>query len=108
MVPASTLIYGSSFCMVTEKPRFLRRRPRDAVVMPLPMEETTPPVTRMYFVFLEVMLYYYTGSAKPAQETHPGLIKLYQATPLETGLVGVSPSRWHRLTGFGYADQPLS
>jgi hypothetical protein len=30
-------------------PRFLIIRPSEAVVMPLPTDETTPPVTKMYF-----------------------------------------------------------
>lgn len=33
----------------TEKPRFLRSRPRLAVAIPLPIPLTTPPVTKMYF-----------------------------------------------------------
>src|SRR4051812_19337760 len=43
-------MYGSSFIGATVKPRLRRRRPREAVVMPFPIEETTPPVTKMYFV----------------------------------------------------------
>src|SRR5574338_246575 len=35
--------------METEMSRDLRMRPRAAVVMPLPTELTTPPVTKMYF-----------------------------------------------------------
>jgi hypothetical protein len=33
--------------MVTLKPRLLSRVPREAATMPLPMDETTPPVTKM-------------------------------------------------------------
>src|SRR5687767_5146010 len=33
----------------TLAPRLLMRRPMEAVVMPLPTDETTPPVTKMYF-----------------------------------------------------------
>lgn len=36
--------------MVTFKPRLFKRRPIDAAVMPLPREDTTPPVTKIYFV----------------------------------------------------------
>src|SRR5688572_14486179 len=32
----------------TLTPRLLINRPNDAVVMPLPTDETTPPVTKMY------------------------------------------------------------
>jgi hypothetical protein len=33
----------------TPMPRLFSSRPIDAVVIPLPIEETTPPVTKMYF-----------------------------------------------------------
>src|SRR4029450_9302218 len=49
MVPGSTLMYGSSFCMVTRRPRAFIRRPSDAAVRPLPSDEATPPVTKMCF-----------------------------------------------------------
>ena len=41
---------GSSFCAATLNPRAFKRRPSEAAVMPLPRPETTPPVTKMYFV----------------------------------------------------------
>ncbi len=50
MVPGSTLMYGSSFIRVTEKPRASRMAPTEAAATPLPSEETTPPVTKMYLV----------------------------------------------------------
>src|SRR3990172_482302 len=50
MVPGSTLRYGSSFWMETGTLRLLRMRPMAAVVIPLPTELTTPPVTKMYFI----------------------------------------------------------
>ena len=43
-------MYGSSFCRTTLSPRDLNRRPREAVVMPLPSPEATPPVTKMNLV----------------------------------------------------------
>src|SRR5581483_4741052 len=43
-------MYGSSFCSVTLNPRLRSRRPRLAVVIPLPILLTTPPVTKIYFV----------------------------------------------------------
>src|SRR3954454_12979275 len=52
MVPGSTLIYGSNFCMVTLSPRSTSSRPNDAAAMPFPREDTTPPVTKMYLVAL--------------------------------------------------------
>src|SRR5713101_2442970 len=38
--------------MVTRRPRSTRRRPSEAAAMPLPRDDTTPPVTKMYFVEL--------------------------------------------------------
>src|SRR3954447_25451785 len=40
-------MYGSSFCSWTVSPRATSRRPIDAAAMPLPSEDTTPPVTKM-------------------------------------------------------------
>ena len=50
IVPGSTLRYGSSFCIVTRRPRALRSAPRLEAVRPLPREEATPPVTKMCLV----------------------------------------------------------
>src|SRR5512132_4225682 len=50
IVPGSTFRYGSNFCTCTLSPRALSRRPSEAAVMPLPSEDTTPPVTKTYFV----------------------------------------------------------
>ena len=47
MVPGSTLMYGSSLIMLTERPRASSIAPRQAEVMPLPREDTTPPVMKM-------------------------------------------------------------
>src|SRR5437764_2660334 len=49
MVPGSTFRYGSSFWRETVRWRAFRMFPIDAAVMPLPSEETTPPVTKTYF-----------------------------------------------------------
>src|SRR5256886_11320580 len=43
------LMYGSSFWRETLRPRAFRMVPIDAAVIPLPIEETTPPVTKTYF-----------------------------------------------------------
>src|SRR5580658_4756232 len=48
MVPGSTFKYGSNFCSVTRNPRLSRRHPMEAAAMPLPSDETTPPVTNTY------------------------------------------------------------
>src|SRR5262249_57704835 len=49
IVPASTLRYGSIFCSATRYPRASSSAPMDAAASPLPSEDTTPPVTKMYF-----------------------------------------------------------
>src|SRR5512138_2533368 len=49
MVPASTLMYGSIFCRATRYPRASSSAPMDAAARPLPSEDTTPPVTKIYF-----------------------------------------------------------
>src|ERR1700719_4066725 len=45
MVPGSTLMYGSSLTIATLRPRASRIAPSEADAMPLPNEDTTPPVT---------------------------------------------------------------
>ena len=43
-------MYGSSFWIVTLRPRFSSSAPIDADASPLPSDETTPPVTKMNLV----------------------------------------------------------
>src|SRR2546430_7058564 len=50
IVPGSTFRYGSNFWSCTRRPRAFKSRPSDAATMPFPSAETTPPVTKMYFV----------------------------------------------------------
>src|SRR4051812_45508154 len=50
MVPGSTFRYGSSFTIEMRMPRDSRIAAREAAAMPLPREETTPPVTKMNLV----------------------------------------------------------
>src|SRR3954447_24175016 len=50
MVPGSTLRYGSSLMRVTLRPRDSRIAASDAAAMPLPSEDTTPPVTKTNLV----------------------------------------------------------
>src|SRR5947209_5520449 len=52
IVPGSTLRYGSNFCTCTLRPRALSSRPSEAAVMPLPSDETTPPVTKTYLALI--------------------------------------------------------
>src|SRR5215468_3919903 len=42
-------MYGSIFCSVTRKPRASSSAPIEASARPLPRDDTTPPVTKMYF-----------------------------------------------------------
>src|SRR5271156_4303785 len=49
MVPGSTLRYGAIFWSVARRPRDSSRQPMEAAARPLPSEDTTPPVTKMYF-----------------------------------------------------------
>src|SRR3990170_7559307 len=44
-------MYGSSLSIVIRNPLASRRAPMEAAASPLPREETTPPVTKMYFGF---------------------------------------------------------
>src|SRR5512139_2751122 len=50
MVPGSTLMYGSSLTIATLRPRASRIAPSEAAAMPLPSDDTTPPVTQMNLV----------------------------------------------------------
>src|SRR3954469_8196740 len=43
-------MYGSSFMFATLRPRFSMSAPIDADTMPLPSDETTPPVTNTNLV----------------------------------------------------------
>src|SRR5579862_3502550 len=93
IVPGSTLMYGSNFCIWTFSPRAFRRRPRDAAVMPFPSDETTPPVTKTNLVSLTPDLRRPSGGANPRADSrnhsvpnpHPPL-----AWADRTGLTGRS------------------
>src|SRR5215208_7188659 len=47
IVPGSTLRYGSNFWHVTFNPRLSSRQPMEAAAIPLPSDDTTPPVTKI-------------------------------------------------------------
>src|SRR3974390_902968 len=49
-------MYGSSFTCVTRRPRASSSAPTDAQASPLPIEETTPPVTNTYLVGLRLIV----------------------------------------------------
>src|SRR6266566_4012266 len=67
IVPGSTFKYGSHFCRVTLKPRLSRRQPIEEAATPFPSEETTPPVTKIYF-----------GAIRVARVPSPGLSALHR------------------------------
>src|SRR3989344_2292155 len=48
IVPASTFRYGSTFTRLTESPRAVKSFPIEAVAMPLPTPDMTPPMTKIY------------------------------------------------------------
>jgi hypothetical protein len=47
-------MYGSSFMFATLRPRFSMSAPIDADTMPLPRDDTTPPVTNTNLVWLAI------------------------------------------------------
>src|SRR5438552_6196739 len=48
--------YGSSFWSVSRRPRALSNRPKEAEAIPLPSDDTTPPVTTTIFAIALVPL----------------------------------------------------
>ena len=48
--------------MVTLNPLLFSNRPKEAAVMPLPNDETTPPVTKIYFVIFFLPRYSHDAS----------------------------------------------
>src|SRR5579863_5289527 len=81
MVPGSTLRCGSHFCRGTLKPRLSRRQPIEEAATPFPSEETTPPVTKIYFGAILAAL----GS--PRLSSLPGLLTLHRSD-VQTIMVG--------------------
>src|SRR4030088_2554731 len=73
MVPGSTLRYGSHFCRVTLKPRLSRRQPMEEAATPFPSEETTPPVTKIYFGAILAVCEFKRGLIGPPQVTYKEL-----------------------------------
>src|ERR1700677_5031143 len=57
MVPGSTFRYGSNFIRLTLIPRASSKQPIEAAASPLPSEDTTPPVTKMYFADIPASVY---------------------------------------------------
>lgn len=53
-MPGSRLMYGSSLVMVTLRPRDSRMAASEEAAMPLPNDDTTPPVIKIYFVMIKI------------------------------------------------------
>ena len=62
MVPGSKFMYGSNFMTVTFNPLLSSKEPKEADKIPLPIEETTPPVTNRNFGLLETIFFIQDGS----------------------------------------------
>jgi len=75
--------------MVTLSPRFLSSRPNDAAVIPLPSEETTPPVTKIYLVTL-------SETSRCLLMRHSQLALPETDFPLQSGekIKKVTPNKW--------------
>src|SRR5664279_835202 len=97
MVPGSTLMYGSSFCMVTRRPREVSRRPRLEAVSPLPREEATPPVTKMCLVMrgdcakLAPVSFVGSSDCGPPSSNADGLDDHRQISDVRTDLATTTP-----------------
>src|SRR5215469_9956333 len=73
MVPGSTLMYGSSLTIAIFRPRASRIAPSDAAAMPLPNEDTTPPVTNTKRVICELRI-----PVAADRNAHAGLLRTGQ------------------------------
>src|SRR5881409_3142070 len=76
IVPGSTLMYGSSLRKLILNPRASSSEPIEALASPLPNEESTPPVTKMYFIRIASRAATVTVLARPrnrsrASRPHP-------------------------------------
>ena len=49
-------MYGSSLSIVTFSPRDSNKVANDAAAIPLPKDDTTPPVTNTYFVIFNYLI----------------------------------------------------
>src|SRR5882724_11444150 len=59
--------------MLTLKPRLSRRHPMEEAATPLPSEETTPPVTKIYFGAIRAAREFKRGLIGPPQVTYKEL-----------------------------------
>src|SRR5919199_2812260 len=85
IVPGSTFRYGSNFCAWTVRPRALSSRPSEAATMPLPSPETTPPVTKTYFVPRELIASPRTANVPREAACHTHVSESYGSGTTERG-----------------------
>src|SRR5258708_38781652 len=85
MVPGSTFRYGSSFCRETVRWRAFRMFPMDAAVIPLPSEETTPPVTKTYFDIETSRAVFQILPGRTPRQTFPRVKGVHAPLRLEVG-----------------------
>src|SRR5215217_6141539 len=110
MVPGSTLTYGSSFWSATRSPRALNSRPSEAVVIPLPSPEATPPVTKTNFgCFCTSGGHASRGTRRDARDPSIDLDffrgRLPAAAIRSPSEPVDPPERWNRLDGAGERER---
>src|SRR5690348_7964764 len=71
----------------TETPRFLRRRPNEATLIPFPTDDATPPVTKINF---DIMKPPYTEPCRMHKELNL-IMKLFVTVPVVVGAQFTSP-----------------
>src|SRR5919108_2473609 len=113
IVPGSTFRYGSNFCAWTVRPRAFSSRPREAATMPLPSPETTPPVTKTYFVGRSLTPSPRTANVPREAACHTHVSESYGSGPTEAcskiggGLAErVQPRERRAREGAAEPDQP--
>ena len=74
IVPGSTLIYGSSLMRVTLRPRDSKIAAREAEAIPLPREDTTPPVTKTNLVMSFLVVGNWDYRWPPGKRPRRGLL----------------------------------
>src|SRR4029453_1638367 len=85
MVPGSTLMYGSILTSVTRRPRASRSAPIDAEATPLPSDDTTPPVTKMNFVFDPLFVMHTPRRTDPRDRAPAASHPVHHAPPARGG-----------------------
>src|SRR5438270_14064523 len=82
--------------MLTLRPRLSSRQPMDAAASPLPNDETTPPVTKMYLA----------GMVDPLNVFLGGLLGLLMEI-LQPGCCSLATGHWQLAADFGGCCAPI-